>query len=63
MKSKNNKKAPILVTGIHRSGTIWLGKTLALSENSFFIFEPFNRHQIKWLLNRTYEYIYLTSKT
>jgi hypothetical protein len=33
---------PILVTGSHRSGTTWVGRTLALSPNVGYVHEPFN---------------------
>ena len=33
---------PILVTGIHRSGTSWLGRMLNLSGRGAYISEPFN---------------------
>ena len=32
----------ILVTGCHRSGSTWVGKTLAYSQNVFYLGEPFN---------------------
>ena len=35
-------KKPILVTGIHRSGTTFTGKMLSLNKNIGYIFEPFN---------------------
>ena len=33
---------PILVTGSHRSGTTWVGRTLGLSPNVGYVHEPFN---------------------
>lgn len=33
---------PILVTGSHRSGTTWAGRTLALAPRTGYIHEPFN---------------------
>lgn len=33
---------PILVTGAHRSGTTWVGKTLAQDRDTGYIHEPFN---------------------
>jgi hypothetical protein len=33
---------PILVTGIHRSGTTWIGKTLAFDQSVTYISEPLN---------------------
>jgi hypothetical protein len=35
-------RRPILVTGIHRSGSTWLGQTLARSRDVIYIAEPFN---------------------
>lgn len=42
MKSSNKK--PILVTGIHRSGSTWVGKMLGLASEIGYIHEPFNRN-------------------
>ncbi|MCB0241299.1 MAG: sulfotransferase [Anaerolineae bacterium] len=36
-----DSKSPIVVTGSHRSGTTWVGKTLCLSNELGYIFEPF----------------------
>jgi len=33
---------PILVTGSHRSGTTWVGRTLALDPRVVYVHEPFN---------------------
>ena len=33
---------PVLVTGIHRSGSTWVGRMLALSSKIVYIHEPFN---------------------
>ncbi|MCW5875537.1 MAG: glycosyltransferase [Anaerolineales bacterium] len=35
-------KRPILVTGLHRSGTTWLGRMLSLSGRLAYLSEPFN---------------------
>ena len=35
-------KKPILVTGIHKSGTTWVGKILAESKEVGYVYEPFN---------------------
>jgi hypothetical protein len=35
-------EGPILVTGVHRSGTTWVGKMLAASEDIGYISEPLN---------------------
>ncbi len=36
------KKAPLLVTGAHRSGTTWVGKMLAEAPPLVYVHEPFN---------------------
>lgn len=36
---------PILVTGSHRSGTTWIGRTLAVCPDVFYVKEPFNPSQ------------------
>jgi hypothetical protein len=33
---------PILVTGSHRSGSTWVGKTISYSDEVYYIHEPFN---------------------
>lgn len=38
-------KKPLLVTGIHRSGTTWVGKALAKAPGVGYIEEPFRRNQ------------------
>lgn len=38
----NAGRKPILVTGIHRSGTTWVGKILALDRRVSYISEPLN---------------------
>jgi hypothetical protein len=35
-------RKPILVTGIHRSGSTWLGKIISYSKEVRYVFEPFN---------------------
>ncbi|MCW5877407.1 MAG: glycosyltransferase [Anaerolineales bacterium] len=37
-----SEKRPILVTGLHRSGTTWVGRMLALSNSLAYISEPLN---------------------
>lgn len=39
---KDFHNSPILVTGIHRSGTTWVGKMLAASGQVTYINEPLN---------------------
>ncbi|WP_299228484.1 sulfotransferase [uncultured Psychroserpens sp.] len=36
------RQHPILVTGIHRSGSTWIGKTVAVSPQVKYVHEPFN---------------------
>ena len=38
----DSSKAPILVTGAHRSGTTWVGRMLALAPGVAYVHEPFN---------------------
>ena len=38
----SGSRAPILVTGINRSGTTWVGRTLAHAPGVGMIYEPFN---------------------
>lgn len=42
MKS-NLRRTPILVSGSHRSGSTWLGKMIALTDEIGYIHEPFHR--------------------
>ena len=42
MECSHQSMRPILITGTHRSGTTWTGKTLAQSPALFYIQEPFN---------------------
>lgn len=41
-RERRQRMKPILVTGLHRSGTTWLGRTLAYAPNTAYIHEPFN---------------------
>ena len=34
---------PILVTGLHRSGTTWCGRLLSAGSEAYYVHEPFNR--------------------
>ncbi len=38
----SSRAAPVLVTGAHRSGTTWVGSTLAADEQILYLPEPFN---------------------
>lgn len=44
-------KAPILVTGSHRSGTTWVGRMLCASGEAYYIHEPFNMGNVgpRWV--------------
>jgi len=57
----NNR--PILVTGAHRTGTTWVGKMLALSNQTAYISEPLNvLHRPGVLITPTrYWYTYITT--
>lgn len=47
----NKKKSPILISGSHRSGTTWVGKTINTSSKVFYIHEPFNKINLKRYFN------------
>jgi len=53
------EKAPILVTGAHRSGTTWVGKMLCASRQAAYISEPLNKLHHPGLLDRPVPYWYL----
>jgi len=42
---RGEARRPILVTGLPRSGTTWVGRTIALSDSIGYIHEPFNPQQ------------------
>lgn len=51
-------KRPILVTGIHKSGTTWVGKILTGSRKVGYVYEPFNLGTLnKSPVGFWYEYI------
>lgn len=54
------KKPPILVTGTHRSGTTWVGRTLCLSPMAQYVHEPFApMNHRSWLASPpTVRYLY-----
>lgn len=54
----NHKQAPILVTGAHRSGTTWVGKTLEESPHVVYIHEPFNLNCRPGICSAPVEYWY-----
>jgi hypothetical protein len=64
---QNKSKRPILVSGAHRSGTTWVGKTLAKSPSIIYIEEPFSpvvRHYHPGLCNANFSYwwMYITEE-
>ena len=59
----NTKTSPILVTGIHRSGTSWVGKMLATAPELVTLYEPFNYDYYnphRCNLKFPYRYTYIT---
>jgi len=48
-------KSPILVTGMHRSGTTWVGRMLAASREAVYFHEPLNPDCSPALLRRSLE--------
>lgn len=49
-------RAPILVTGTHRSGTTWMGRMLDLSPTTHYVHEPFApMNHRSWLSERPVE--------
>lgn len=51
-------KKPILVTGIHKSGTTWVGKILTSSRKVGYVYEPFNNGTVnKSPVEYWYEYV------
>ena len=55
---------PILVTGSHRSGSTWVGKTIAKSPSVSYIHEPFNGMCRPGICSAKfpYTYMYITEK-
>ena len=56
---KENKNKPILVTGSHRAGTTWVGKTISFDKNIGYISEPFTLHHRLGVLNYKIDFWYL----
>ena len=52
-------RTPILVTGIHRSGTTWIGKMLAASREVAYVSEPLNVYHRLGVLRVSTPYWYL----
>ncbi len=55
---RENVKTPILVTGAHRSGTTWIGKMLAVSNDIIYISEPLNVYHRPGVLQVPTKYWY-----
>lgn len=51
-------KNPILVTGSHRSGSTWIGRMLALSQETGYIHEPFNLLHSPGICRAKFDYWY-----
>ena len=45
------KTSPILITGSHRSGSTWIGKTINTSSCVFYVHEPLNKGNLKRYFN------------
>lgn len=59
LNTKTPEKRPILVTGIHRSGTTWVGKMLTASGETGYISEPLNRLHRPGILDAPVPFWYL----
>jgi hypothetical protein len=57
-------RAPILVTGMHRSGTSWVGRMLSASREAVYLHEPLNPVRALTLLRQPLpiQYLYVTSE-
>jgi hypothetical protein len=57
-------RAPILVTGMHRSGTTWVGRTLSASREAVYFHEPLNYKSAPTLLGLPLEgqYTYISEE-
>ncbi|MDZ7717855.1 MAG: sulfotransferase domain-containing protein [Balneolaceae bacterium] len=57
---KENRKH-ILVTGTHRSGTTWVGRTLSKTKNVELVYEPFNpettRYNFEYKFDHWFEHV------
>ncbi|MDX1641875.1 MAG: sulfotransferase domain-containing protein [Balneolaceae bacterium] len=62
---KENRKH-ILVTGTHRSGTTWVGRTLSQPPNIEFVYEPFNldstRYNFEYKFDHWFEHVPTSKK-
>jgi hypothetical protein len=55
MEPSSSRRTPILVTGAHRSGTTWVGKMLALSDEVGYIHEPFGKRRNRGITSRPFQ--------
>jgi len=55
---EDNAQKPIFITGIHRSGTSWIGDIISLADNVMYWREPFNPSVVKSMCQ---QYLYLSS--
>ena len=55
MRIKKDRKH-ILVTGTHRSGTTWVGRTLSQAENVELVYEPFNLETTRYNFEYKFEH-------
>jgi len=64
MAGMEEKVSPILVTGSHRSGTTWVGRTLAMAPGVAYIHEPFNLQRRPGICKApvTYWYTYVSEE-
>lgn len=53
---------PILITGVHRSGSTWVGEMVGKSDDVCYIFEPFNKNFGPGICRETFDtwYPYVT---
>lgn len=55
---------PILITGVHRSGSTWVGEMVGKSDEVCYIFEPFNKNFGPGICRETFDtwYPYVTEE-
>ena len=58
-KGIDNRSTPILVTGMHRSGTTWVGKMLAANQDVAYISEPLNVNHRPGVFQAPTQYWYM----
>lgn len=52
------RSAPILITGVHRSGTTWVGKMIAASKDVIYLSEPLNLWHRPGVMRKPVEHWY-----